>query len=446
MARTKSLSKKGDTLRSRPEKLLAKKGKSPPEKLPQDAQRLIHELRVHQVELETQNEELRRAQLELEESRDKYAELYDFAPTGYFTLDQRGRIVEVNLPGACQLGVERGFLRNKPFSRFVSPEFRNLFHSHLRQVFTTGAKETCELNLRKKDGSSFYASMTGIVVKDPGRKITECRCTIMDITERKEKEEPGRSRDALEIRLQERTAKLSKANEESQAEITQRKRAEESIRQSEKQLRQLSNQLLMAQEAERKRIAGELHDSIGQSLAATRFTLERKIGQMDKGKAPPGILLEDILLMIQNSIMENRRIMTNLRPSMLDDLGIITTIHWFCREFQKTYPQIKIEKRIDIREEEVLDHLKIVIFRVLQEAMNNSVKYGKGDLVSFVLRKMEGAIEFKIQDNGRGFDPGSVQKGLGLVSMEERVRHSGGSFSVESSAGKGATIQAIWPL
>jgi PAS domain S-box-containing protein len=445
MARTKSSPKKDEPLRKRAEKLLAKKGQRISQKLPEDVQELIHELEVHQIELEMQNEELRMAQEEIEESRLKYSDLYDFAPVGYFTFSQAGEIVEVNLTGASLLGIERGKLLHRPFSAFVDPEFRSLFRGHCLNVLKRRAKERCELKLIKKDGKSFFASLESISV--PYGKSFRIRSAVSAITERKRMEEElRRSRDELEIRVRERTGKLAKVNEELQDEISQRKGAEESLRRSEKQLRHLSNQLLMAQEAERKRIAQELHDSIGQSLAAIRFALERKIGQMGKEKRPDGISLEDISLMVQNSVEENRRIMTNLRPSLLDDLGIITTIDWFCREFRKTYPQIKVEKQIEIREEEVLDHLKIVVFRILQEATNNSVKHGKGDLVSFVLRKIDGRMEFKIQDNGRGFDPASVQKGLGLASMEERVRLSGGSFGVESSAGKGTTIRATWPL
>ena len=149
---------------------------------------------------------------------------------------------------------------------------------------------------------------------------------------------------------------------------THRKRMEEALQESEKGLRLLSSQLLAAQENERKWIAQELHDSIGQTLVAIKFSLERKISQIGSGKAPPGISLEEILSMVQNGIEETRRMTTNLRPSILDDLGILATLNWFCREFQKIYPHFQIQKEIDIQEEEVPEDLKIVVFRILQEA------------------------------------------------------------------------------
>src|SRR5659263_48950 len=99
-----------------------------------DALSLIHELQVHQIELEMQNEELRRAQKELEDARNRYSNLYDFAPVGYFTFDKNGLILEVNLTGSKKLGSERNSLINKPFSLFISPDSKDVF-SHLRQVF-----------------------------------------------------------------------------------------------------------------------------------------------------------------------------------------------------------------------------------------------------------------------------------------------------------------------
>jgi PAS domain S-box-containing protein len=221
---------------------------------------------------------------------------------------------------------------------------------------------------------------------------------------------------------------------------------EEEIKESEARLRHLSTELLTVQENERKRIARELHDGIGQTLAAIKFGLESKLGQMRKGAAPPGVSIESIISLAQNGIEESRRIQMDLRPSILDDLGILATLSWFTREFQKVYSHISIEKGIDIQENEVPDSLKIALFRVMQEAMNNIAKHSKADRVRLSLRKIEGRIELSIEDNGVGFDLENYRKGLGLTSMRERTELSGGSFAIESSPGKGTTIKASWPI
>lgn len=140
----------------------------------------------------------------------------------------------------------------------------------------------------------------------------------------------------------------------------------------------------------------------------------------------------------------------DLRPSVLDDLGILATIGWFTREFQKVYSHISIEKEIHLLEDQVPDPLKIVLFRVIQEAMNNIAKYSKADLVHLSLQKTDGTIELAIQDNGQGFNLMEVlsvegsKRGLGLTSMRERTELSGGSFVVESTRGRGTVIKAIW--
>jgi signal transduction histidine kinase len=237
----------------------------------------------------------------------------------------------------------------------------------------------------------------------------------------------------------------------SNRDITERKQAEESLQQSEEQLRYLSSQLLSAEEKERKRISREIHDGIGQYLTAIKFRVENILQQMDKRKAK-GIAepLETILPLIQQSIEESRRIQMDLRPSILDDLGILATLSWFCREFQTIYPGISIEKLIDIMEDKVPDSLKTIIYRISQEALNNIAKHSKAGLVHLDLRRSGGKIELTIQDNGHGFALKKVlseegpKRGLGLTSMRERTELSGGTFEVESTVGKGTVIKARW--
>jgi signal transduction histidine kinase len=221
------------------------------------------------------------------------------------------------------------------------------------------------------------------------------------------------------------------------------------LRESEGRLQRLTSQLLTAQENERKRVAHELHDSIGAFLSGIKIQIENVILQLERGTATPDSL-KRVVPTVQHAIEESRRIQMNLRPSILDDLGILPTLDWHCREFQKTYSHIRIEKQVDVTEDKVPPSLKIVIYRISQEALNNIVKHSKADQVTLSLRKTGDPIELAIRDNGQGFDleealsKGGYERGLGLSSMRERVELTGGSFSIESNKGAGTVIRATW--
>jgi len=229
--------------------------------------------------------------------------------------------------------------------------------------------------------------------------------------------------------------------------------AEEALRKSEKELRFLSSELLNAQESERARIARELHDGIGQALSTMKVRLETvaKIARSDVSRIEVEDL-ENLVPMIRQTIEEVRNTSMDLRPSTLDGLGILPTIDWFSREFQTTYPFIQIEKKIDIRESEVPDFLKIIIYRILQEALNNAASHSGADLVTISLAKTDGEMMLALQDNGQGFNledlvsADTAERGFGLTSMKERTELSGGSFSIDSSVGQGTTVRASWPI
>lgn len=182
---------KANQLRDQAEKLLRGSAEEIKDLPADDTQKLIHELQVHQIELEMQNEELTHTREELEESRDRYFDLYDFAPIGYFTLDQNGLILEANLTGAGLLGVERKYLIKRAFSHYMAPESQNVFHSHRKQIFETKTRQACELKFMKKDGIQFYAQATSTIRQDRKGNFSQFRTAIMDITEHK------RTRDKL---------------------------------------------------------------------------------------------------------------------------------------------------------------------------------------------------------------------------------------------------------
>jgi signal transduction histidine kinase len=229
------------------------------------------------------------------------------------------------------------------------------------------------------------------------------------------------------------------------------RRVLENLRESEGRCRLLSSELLSAQETERRNIAREIHDSLGQTLAVIKFGVENGLELVLQGNSGEGIsALQKAISMIQSASEEARRIQLDLRPPMLDDFGVEVTINWFCREFQKVYSTIRIDKRIEIEEENKIPQtLGISLYRIVQEAFNNIARHSKGNQVHLSLESNHNGIALTIQDNGRGFDPEEVRKryrrGMGLSSMKERAELSGGTLSIQSAEGKGTTLSFTWP-
>jgi PAS domain S-box-containing protein len=235
--------------------------------------------------------------------------------------------------------------------------------------------------------------------------------------------------------------------------ITMRKMVEHKLQKSEEEMRFLSAQLLSAEERERKRIASDIHDSIGQALSAIKFSVENSLSAIsEKSFSAASEVLENIIPLTQQTIEEVRRIIMDLRPSLLDDLGLVATISWLCREFEAVYKHILVEKEIDIEEADLSPGLKTVIYRILQEALNNAAKYSRTDVIHLRLFKNRDTLELMVEDSGVGFDVDKVRSriahnnGMGLASMKERAQLSGGSFFIESKPGRGTRIHVSWPL
>ncbi len=155
---------------------------------PSETRQTLHELRVHQIELEMQNEELRRAQVELDAARARYFDLYDLAPVGYCTVSEQGLILEANLTAAGLLGVARGALVGQRLTSFILPEDEDIYYLHRKQLFETGAPQSCELRMVKKDGAAFWAHLEATIVEDAAGQPV-CRVVMSDNPERKRAEE-----------------------------------------------------------------------------------------------------------------------------------------------------------------------------------------------------------------------------------------------------------------
>jgi len=230
--------------------------------------------------------------------------------------------------------------------------------------------------------------------------------------------------------------------------ITERKRAEKALKDSENALKDLSIRLLNAQEDERKLIAMDLHDSIAAGLAAIKMRLERIILHDALKTSQITEMLAGTIDMVKDTNEKVRDIMKNLRPSMLDDLGVLPTLRTHCKEIEEIYPEITVTFAEHVKEEDIPPPLKTVIFRVVQEALNNVAKHSQATQAHISLSRRNRDLELVVSDNGRGFDIGLADKGqgFGISSMTERTRLSDGSLHISHSKDGGIEIRALWPL
>ncbi len=231
--------------------------------------------------------------------------------------------------------------------------------------------------------------------------------------------------------------------------ITVRKRIEEELRSTEAERRALYQLLVNAQDLERRRIAAELHDSIGSGLTAIKVALDKKL-QEPSYDPETGTSIEKIIEMVRNLAGDNRRISQNLHPSIIDDLGVCAALKGLCRENGELYSDVIIELSVDVPESSIPHDRKLVIYRIVQEALNNALKYSGGHRIEVRLGRSSDGMVLSISDNGQGMDASNANTtdrfagGAGLKNLSERTLMSGGRFDVESPPGGGTTVRAVW--
>jgi signal transduction histidine kinase len=296
---------------------------------------------------------------------------------------------------------------------------------------------------------------------DPDKDQCYALLTIDDITARQSVEKSLKEHtQELEKKVNIRTKELKQANNQLERQLQAKQAANKELEESQASRLTLLREIFTAQENERKRIACELHDSIGQSLGATKFKLEELlIGKENIFNADYDEFSE-VVKKLQSIIQEVRHISMDLRPALLDDLGILVTLNWFCREFGNTYTGLSVKQIINVKESDITADNKVVIFRIVQEAMHNIVKHANAKNILLELHHSDSGLTMSISDDGCGFnkdlfikkqisksgkDNTSARCNFGLSSMQERAESTNGKFFIGTILDNvGTRVRVSW--
>ena len=258
----------------------------------------------------------------------------------------------------------------------------------------------------------------------------------------------------LEQRVEERTSELEQANKFLTLEIEQRRAAEAELKASSEDLQSLSEQLLNAQESERRRLSAELHDSIEQSLRAIKYSLER-VSAINKDPAlgDADTEVDKVIEQVVGCIRETRSLVTSLRPLILDDMGAASAISWLCRHFADVYRGIEFRAELSVSNTDIPAALATPLYRIIQEGLNNVVKHASAKAVIVTVDIQGDMLKAEVLDDGVGFDVDSADThklrhlgNFGRLGMRRRASNSGGVLILDSTLGKGTRLAVEWDL
>jgi PAS domain S-box-containing protein len=366
-----------------------------------------------------------------------------------FQLDPDGNVVSWNAGAQRLKGYDSAEIIGHHFSIFYPQEdqMKNKPRDILAGAASQGRTEDEGWRVRK-DGSRFWANVVITALRDSNGNLLGFAKLTRDTTENRERAEAlTKSKELLELRVEQRTAVLTRLNNEMRTEIADRQHAEEQLRKSRDQLRALAARLQSVREEERAYIAREIHDELGQACTAIKMDLALISHKLTKRQTKLQAKVESSTQLVDSTIVTLRRIASELRPRTLDDLGLPAALEAQAMEFES---RTGIHCNITLPPEPLtLDtDRSTAIFRIFQESLTNVARHSQATRVEARLHHENDRIVFEIFDNGTGFDPEVAKEGksLGLVGMQERALLLNGEFKAEGVPGKGTTIRLTIPL
>jgi PAS domain S-box-containing protein len=376
----------------------------------EDVEGLLYELQVHQIELDMQCKQLQQAQYETEESRNSYRELYESVPIGYATVDASGKVCDLNPAGAALLRVSTGH-RLTNFHLCVAAKDLDRFDLLCRSVLASNQGRAAELTLERADGTSLSSEVGIYPVKAAaGRRL---RLTFQDISARKKAEET--------VNMQ-----------------------EEQLEWDRKEFQFLTERLLRARGEERRRIAGALHDDHCQRLASCLEDIQSVIQRTESCERER---IERIGVRLTEVLQDIRRFTTDLQARDGEEFSLPRSMRRYIEGLSAS-----ARLPIEFREVDVPHRLSRPVeqcmYRLLEESLDNVLKHAEANQVVVTLTGFKGGIEMRVIDDGRGFDLTEVlrmKKGMGLTSIQQRVRELEGKVVIQSRPNQGAELKIVIP-
>jgi PAS domain S-box-containing protein len=392
--------------------------------------------------------ERKRIEYALKVSEVRYRRLFETAKDGILILDaDTGRITDANPFLQNLLGYSHTELLGKMLWE-IGP-FRDIAASRgaFRKLQRKEYIRYDNLPLETKGHRHRHVEFVSNVYRENGARVIQCN--IRDITARHQAEEAlSHASKEMEKRVDERTAELLTANKLMKKMLDEGKRAEEKIRKSRERLRNLSRHLQSLLEEERTRIAREIHDELGQALTAMKLDLSLiRRSLVSGGLAEQSAKVHEIERAVNRIIRTVRKISTQLRPGILDELGVTAAIEWMVRDFQN---RTGIGSKVTIQ---VVDKISdtscaTAIFRIVQEALTNVMRHAAASQVNVSMEKKDDTLIVEVRDNGIGIMEGQIfdSNSLGLIGIRERVHLLGGEAVISGKPGEGTLVRVTLPI
>lgn len=352
--------------------------------------------------------EQRKAQQSLQKSEARFKRVFDSNMVGFVFFNMDGRILEANDRFLEMLGYERAdfFRGNVTWNDITPEEYHYLDAIAHQQIASTGISQPFEKEYIRKDGTRLPITIAAASVEESNHE--KGVAIILD--------------------------------------ITQRKRAEEEIKQSQSELRALAANLQTIREAERANMAREIHDELGQQLTGIKMELywlnkNDELSILERKKS-----MQDTIKLVDETIKSVRKIAAELHPGILDSLGLVQALKWYSQEFQ-TRSHLRVDFTHTPAEINVDPKIAIGLFRIYQESLTNVARHAEATVVTSSLELVSDQLILKINDNGKGFAKYKFakKKTLGLLGMKERSLMMGGDYDIASEPGKGTLVQVIVP-